>query len=73
MKNGDPNWDWKNDYLIYLSVDINEWYEKLASFDPNHFRWTYFREPDLDYKMTAIAIYEQDFPGTIKRKLQNEQ
>jgi hypothetical protein len=55
-----------------LSVDINEWYEKLAPFDPNHFRWTYFREPDLDYKMTSITIYEKDFPSFIKRKLKQE-
>ena len=70
--NGDPAWEWRNDYLIYLSVDVNEWYEKLAPFAPNHFRWTYFREPDLNNKITAIAIYEHDFPGVIKRKLKNE-
>ena len=72
MKNGDPDWDWKNDYLIYLSVDINEWYEKLVRFDPNHFKWTYFIEPDLENKMTAIAIYENDFPCSIKQKLKRE-
>ena len=72
QRNGDPTWEWKNDYLIYLSVDINEWYEKLAPFNTNHFKWTYFREPDLDYKMTSIAIYANDFPGIIKRKLKNE-
>ena len=72
MKNGDPDWDWKNDYLIYLSVDINEWYEKLVRFDPNHFKWTYFIEPDLGNKMTAIAIYENDFPCSIKQKLKRE-
>ena len=72
MKNGDPDWDWKNDYLIYLSVDINEWYERLVRFDPNHFKWTYFIEPDLGNKMTAIAIYENDFPCSIKQKLKRE-
>ena len=72
MKNGDPDWEWKNDYLIYLSSDINEWYEKLARFDPNHFKWTYFIEPDLGNKMTAIAIYENDFPCSIKQKLKRE-
>lgn len=72
MKNGDPDWDWKNDYLIYLSGDINEWYEKLVRFDPNHFKWTYFIEPDLGNKMTAIAIYENDFPCSIKQKLKRE-
>ena len=72
MKNGDPDWDWKNDYLIYLSVDITEWYERLVRFDPNHFKWTYFIEPDLGNKMTAIAIYENDFPCSIKQKLKKE-
>ena len=73
MKNGDPDWEWKNDYLIYLSVDVNEWYEILSYYDPNHYKWTYFTEPDLDNKLTAIAIYENDFPGIIKRKLKNSQ
>lgn len=70
--NGDPTWEWKNDYLIYLSADVNEWYEILAPFDPSKYKWTYFTEPDLDNKLTAIAIYEKDFPGIIKRKLKNE-
>ena len=72
MKNGDPTWEWRNNYLIYLSVDVNEWYERLAQFDPSKYKWTYFTEPDLDYKMTSIAIYEKDFPGIIKKKLKNE-
>ncbi|MBR4495975.1 MAG: hypothetical protein IKP12_02460 [Acholeplasmatales bacterium] len=55
-----------------MSADVNEWYEILAPFDPNHYKWTYFREPDLDYKMTSIAIYANDFPSFIKRKLKNE-
>ena len=72
MKNGDPTWEWRNNYLIYLSVDVNEWYERLAQFDPSKYKWTYFTEPDLDYKMTSIAIYENDFPSFIKRKLKQE-
>ena len=72
LKNGDPSWEWNNDYLIYLSVDINEWYEKLAPYDPSRFKWAMFREPDLDNKITSIAIYENDFPGCIKRNLKNE-
>lgn len=71
-KEGDPEWKWNNDYLIYLSVDIDKWYKKLRIYDPNHFRWCYFKEPDLNNKMTAIAIYENDFPGNIKRNLKNE-
>ena len=73
LKNGDPSWEWNNDYLIYLSVDINEWYEKLAPYDPSRFKWAMFREPDLDNKITSIAIYENDFPNNIKRELKKEQ
>ena len=65
-------WDWNNDYLIYLSVDVNEWKEKLWRFDPCKFKWMWFDEPDLDNKTTAIAIYVKDFPKNIKRNLKNE-
>ena len=71
-KEGDPKWHWNNDYLIYLSVDINKWYAKLRRFDPSHFQWAYFNEPDLDNKMTAIAVYENDFPGFIRHRLKRE-
>jgi len=65
-------WDWNNDYLIYLSVDIKTWYEEIRRFDPGKFQWTWFEEPDLDNKMTAIAIYANDFPHSIIKKLNNE-
>lgn len=65
-------WDWNNDYLIYLSVDINEWKEKLWRFDPCKFKWMWFNEPDLDNKTTAIAIYTKDFPSCIKKELKQE-
>ena len=71
-KEGDPIWDWSNAYLIYLSVDIEQWKEILQRFDPHEYKWTWFDEPDLDYKTTSIAVYEKDFPGNIKRKLKNE-
>lgn len=69
----EPVWEWNNDYLIYLSVDIKEWYDKLKRFDPSKYKWTWFEEPDLDNKTTAIAIYEKDFPSSIKKELQKEQ
>ena len=68
----EPIWEWNNDYLIYLSVDIEKWKELLWRFDPSKFKWTWFDEPDLNNKTTAIAIYEKDFPGCIKRKLKQE-
>lgn len=71
-KEGYPVWDWNNDYLIYLSVDINEWKEKLWRFDPGKFKWMWFNEPDLDNKTTAIAIYAKDFPSCIKKELKQE-
>ena len=74
IKDGEHNilWDWNNDYLIYLSVDINEWKEKLWRFDPGKFKWMWFNEPDLDNKTTAIAIYAKDFPSCIKKELKQE-
>jgi len=67
-----PKWDWTNDYLIYLSVDVEKWKKDLWRFSPSKYQWTWFDEPDLDNKTTAIAIYEKDFPGFIRRKLKQE-
>ena len=50
---------------LYIGTDEKK-------FDPSKYKWTYFTEPDLDYKMTSIAIYENDFPSFIKRKLKQE-
>ena len=72
-KEGDPEWDWNNDYLIYLSVDIDEWKDKLQRFDPCKFKWMWFDEPDLDYKTTTIAVYDKDFPSFIKKDLKKEE
>ena len=68
----EPIWEWNNDYLIYLSVDIEKWKELLWRFDPSKFKWTWFDEPDLGNKTTAIAIYANDFPGFIKKDLNKE-
>ena len=65
-------WDWTNDYLIYLSVDIEKWKKDLWRFSPGEFQWTWFDEPDLGNKTTAIALYEKDFPSFIRRKLKKE-
>ena len=49
--------DWHNDYLIYLSADVNKWRRKLDYYDVD---FTEFREPDLDNKVTALAVYGHD-------------
>lgn len=46
--------EWKNEYLIYLYADINKWMKKL---DKHQIKYTAFREPDLNNKVTAIACY----------------
>lgn len=46
--------DWSNDYLIYLSADVNKWKKKLECYDV---KFTEFKEPDLDYKTTALAVF----------------
>lgn len=71
-KEGDPQWSWYNNYLIYLSADVEKWKKDLWRFSPSKYQWTWFDEPDLNNKTTAIAIYEKDFPGFIRRKLKQE-
>lgn len=57
-----PN-GWKNQYLIYLRANVNEWISKLNFLNLD---FTIFKEPDLA-KITAVAI-END--GKLFKKLQ---
>jgi len=34
--------------------------------------WTWFEEPDLNNKTTAIAIYPKSFPKEIQKELNKE-
>lgn len=43
---------WRNNYLIYLYADIDKWGCKLNGHD----KCSYWKEPDLDNKLTAIAV-----------------
>jgi len=43
---------WKNNYLIYLYADLEKWLPKVKN-DPN---WSCWREPDLENKLTAMAV-----------------
>lgn len=45
---------WKNDYLIYVKGDVEQIVSKLEYRCIPH---SQFREPDLDNKLTAIALY----------------
>jgi hypothetical protein len=64
-------WDWNNNYLIYLRVDINKWLNYLRE---EHCK-TYedFYEPDLDYKCTAIAVHESGLSDYLKHMIKKEQ
>ena len=68
-KEGDPQWSWNNDYLIYLKADLEDiqdyYLESYCAKDKE----TYFYEPDLDDKLTAIAIHESDMNDRLKRKI----
>ena len=46
--------EWRNDYLIYLSADVNRWRRKLDMLGVDY---TEFKEPDLDYMTTALAVF----------------
>lgn len=61
LENKDQTWN--NNYLIYLSADIEKWLFKLNC---KQLRYSVFREPDLGNIPTAIAI-ESD--GALFRNL----
>ena len=63
-------WDWNNDYLIYLSVDINKWWRLLNEYGAKSFER--FHEPDLGDKMTSIAVWEGGLPEVLKHKIEKE-
>ena len=46
--------EWHNDYLIYLSADVSKWKLRLETMGV---KYTEFKEPDLDYKTTALAVF----------------
>lgn len=48
------NQDWNNQYLIYLSTDIEKWVFKLEN---KNLDFSVFYEPDLGNRATALAIY----------------
>lgn len=52
-----PSQDWNNNYLIYVSADLSKWKERL---DILNIDYTEFREPDLDYQITALAVLNND-------------
>ena len=60
---------WYNEYLIYLSVDINKWKQLL---DLTGSLYSEFYEPDLDNQLTSIAILESDMNNKLKRKIKNQ-
>ena len=61
---------WNNEYLIYLSVDINKWKTLL---DNTETLYSEFHEPDLDNRLTSIAILESDIYGNeLKRFIKNQ-
>ena len=68
-----PKWEWNNEYLIYLSVDIEKCKKRLLEkYSPCEYKWIWFDEPDLGNRTTAIAIYPNDFPEFIQHKLSKE-
>jgi len=61
-----PDNEWKNGYLIFLAVendgDLWDWLYKLESQNKmksteKKILFSIFQEPDLDYELTAVAVY----------------
>ena len=57
------NKSWNNDYLIFLKADINKIVRKL---ELKGIEYIGFKEPDLDNKLTAIAVLEN---GSLFKRL----
>lgn len=52
-----PNQEWNNNYLIYVSADVDKWKSRLNIMNVDY---TEFKEPDLDYQTTALAVLNND-------------
>ena len=52
-----PNQKWNNNYLIYVSADVDKWKSRLNIMNVDY---TEFKEPDLDYQTTALAVLNND-------------
>ena len=52
-----PNQEWNNNYLIYVSANVDKWKDRLNITNVDY---TEFKEPDLDYQTTALAVLNND-------------
>ena len=52
-----PNQEWNNNYLIYVSADVDKWKDRLNIMNVDY---TEFKEPDLDHQTTALAVLNND-------------
>lgn len=68
-KEGDPIWEWNNEYLIYLKADLEDIQDNYLKLSCAKDKESYFYEPDLNNRLTAIAIYEGDMNDRLKRKI----
>lgn len=62
FRNNYPS-EWNNEYLIFLYANIKYWKRKLDFLNLNY---SSFYEPDLNNKLTSIAIVND---GTLFKKL----
>ena len=60
---GDENPYWQNEYLIFLRANVGYWRKKLRKLNRD---FVTFFEPDLNMKMTAIALEDS---GNLFRNL----
>lgn len=64
-----PNQTWNNNYLIYLGVselELEKWIFKLGM---KKIDFSFFQEPDLDNKVTAIACQLDEKHSNMFEKL----
>lgn len=69
-KEEDIQWSWNNEYLIYLKADLEDIQNNYLKLYDTKDEETLFFEPDLNNKLTAIAIHESSIiSDRLKRKI----
>lgn len=58
--------------MIFLQCNLNELVKHLDLYE-DYYKETVFKEPDLDYQTTSIAIHENDiYDNDLKRFIKKQ-
>lgn len=61
---------WNNETIVYVSVDIEKWRKYLLYDEADYY--AYWKEPDQNNRITAIAVLYKNQSEYIQNKLKKE-